>query len=389
MEIAIIGAGVGGVTTAIALTQRGYKVSVYERTAQPAHMGAGIVVWPNASFVLNELGLLPAIAARSGRPEKMQRVSVEGEDLGYLDITALDRRMGFPSYSILRRDLQAVLLEELSRLGVEVNYHHAVSSIEAGDDGRSQIHFQNGQRLQPDMVIGADGRMHSLARQFVLGNNAPIYQGFINWVGVCESDHPLVDEIAVQDTWGLGERFGVVPITRNKVYWAGGIAQADIDPARDKSNKEELLSIFQGWPGPIPTIIEGTPESAINKIFVHDHEPITVWHRDNVLLLGDSAHAPLPTSGQGACQAMEDAWHLARCLQDHPDSLQEAFQSHTALRLKKTSAITYAARNFAATLFNRNAEDCRLRNQRSKATDYSAAVMGMASAWGQGLPIGA
>ena len=104
------------------------------------------------------------------------------------------------------------------------------------------------------------------------------------------------------------------------------------------------MAIFnnQGWPGPIPTIIEGTPESAINKIFVHDHEPITVWHRDNVLLLGDSAHAPLPTSGQGACQAMEDAWHLARCLQDHPDSLQEAFQSYTALRLKKTSAITAA-----------------------------------------------
>jgi FAD-dependent urate hydroxylase len=274
-------------------------------------------------------------------------------------------------------------------LGVDVHYRHAVSSIETGDRGLARIHFQNGLQWQPDMVIGADGRMNSPARQFVHGHNTPIYQGFINWIGVYESDRPIVDEIVVQDTWGRGERFGVVPVTRNKVYWAGGIAQEAIDSARDVSNKDALLSIFQSWPESIPTIIESTPESSINKIFVHDHEPIAIWHRDNVVLLGDSAHAPLPTSGQGACQAMEDAWHLARCLQDHPDSLQEVFQSYTALRLKKTSAITYAARNFAAALFNRNAEDCRLRNERSKSTDYSAAVTGMASAWSQGLPMGA
>ena len=389
MEVVILGAGVGGVTTALALAQRGYKVSLFERTPGPAHIGAGIVVWPNASFVLKELGVLPAVAALSGRPEKMRRVSAEGEDLGYLDIMALDQRMGFPSYSILRRDLQSVLLDELTRRGVEVHYNHRATWVETGDHGQVRVNFENGLQLTPDIVIGADGRMHSIARQFVNGNNTPIYQGFINWIGVCESDTTIVDDVCVTDTWGRGERFGVVPVTRSKVYWAGGIAQKNIDGVKPATNKAALLSIFRGWPDPIPGIIERTPEALINKIFVHDHDPIDTWHRDNLVLLGDAAHAPLPTSGQGACQAMEDAWHLARCLQEHPDFHTAAFRAFTALRQKKTSAITHAARSFAGSLFSRDAEVCHQRNARSKATDYSALVEGMASAWGQGLPIGA
>ena len=161
MEIAILGAGVGGVTTALALIQQGYKVSLFERTAEPAQFGAGIVIWPNASFVLNELGLLPAVAALSGRPEKMRRVSVAGEDLGFLDITALDKRMGYPSYSILRRDLQSVLLHELSRRGVEVHYNHTVTLVEAGEHGCARIHFF-------DSGFGFVGKVHHATRPTVI-----------------------------------------------------------------------------------------------------------------------------------------------------------------------------------------------------------------------------
>ena len=165
MNIAILGAGVGGVTTAIALVQRGYDVSIFERTPEPAHIGAGLVVWPNASFVLSELGLLSQVATLSGRPGKMRRVSAHGEDLGYLDIMALDAHMGFHSYSILRRDLQSVLLGELCRLGIEVHYNHSVSSLAAADDGKTHVLFRNGLQLTPDVVIGADGRMRSVARR--------------------------------------------------------------------------------------------------------------------------------------------------------------------------------------------------------------------------------
>ena len=386
-HIAILGAGVGGVTIAIALIQRGYKISIFERTPEPAHIGAGIVVWPNASFVLSEMGLLSKIAALAGRPEKMQRMSAQGEDLGYIDITALDKRMGFSSYAILRRDLQSVLLGELSRQGVEVLYDHSVSSIVADGHGKTTINFKNGLQLKPDIVIGADGRMKSIARQFVNGNNKPIYQGFINWIGVYESDANIVNEMSVFDVWGIGERFGVVPITKNKVYWAGAKVQEIIDPAELSSNKEELSSIFHSWPNPIPDIIRKTPELLIKKIFVHDHDPIATWYKDNVILIGDSAHASLPTSGQGACQAMEDAWHLANYLQAYPSSIQVAFETFSETRREKTATIIYAARSFAASLFNRDAEFCRQRNAQSKLTDYFAVVESMARYWGQGLPI--
>ncbi len=103
VDIAVLGAGVGGVTAAIALVQRGFEVSIFERTSAPAHIGAGMVLWPNASFVLHKLGLLSGVAACSGRPETMRRISSEGERLGELDLRAIDRRMGYPSYSILPR----------------------------------------------------------------------------------------------------------------------------------------------------------------------------------------------------------------------------------------------------------------------------------------------
>ncbi len=388
MDIAILGAGVGGVTTAIALIRRGFEVSIFERTPAPAQIGAGMVVWPNASFVLRELGLLSSLAACSGRPETMRRISAEGHQLGELDLTAIDRRMGYPSYSILRTDLQSVLLGELSRLGVEVKYSHAVVGIEAEGEGRTRITFQNGEQLTPDIAVGADGRMNSLARQFVHGDNAPVYQGFINWIAAFECDTDVVNEMAMLDVWGIGERFGIVPIALKKVYWAGGAAQPIKDAARTSSNREELISIFRSWPAPIPDVITRTPESSIKKIYVHDHNPIETWHRENVVLLGDSAHAPLPTSGQGACQAMEDAWHIANCLAAHPDSHQRAFADYTSLRRDKTSGIIRAGREFARSLFNLDEEICRLRNERSKVADYVATAEGMAKGWSQGLPIG-
>jgi len=388
MDIAILGAGICGVTTAIALAQRGYPVSIYERRVEPSHIGAGIVLWPNASFVLNELGILPDIAAVSGRPETMRRLAHGGEILGCLDITKLDEYMGFPSYSILRRDLYAVLLYELERLDVEVQYQHEATAITSAGGGKACIHFQNGLQIQPDLVIGADGRMRSIARQFVHGVNTPVYQGFINWIGILENKIDIIDEMSVSDIWGVGKRFGIVPVSKNKIYWAGGIAQETIDKTKKSSFKEELISEFSTWPGPVSDIIQQADERLINKIFVHDHDPIADWHRGNVILIGDSAHAPLPTSGQGACQAMEDAWHLVKFIEQYPDAPQTAFKKFTRLRRDKTASITYAARNFARSLFNQDKIFCQQRNEQSKQADFAIAVQGMAKAWGQGLPIG-
>jgi len=387
VKVAILGAGVAGVSCAIALQRIGYDVAVYERHAELSSLGAGIVCWPNGAFVLDKLGLLSDIAKVSGRLVSMNRWSDEGEDLGGINVLALNKAMGYPSYAMLRRDLMMVLMSHLNQLGIQVEFNHEVVKLEAGSDGVTTVCFEHGGSIEADMVIGAEGRMNSASRAFVTGDNSAMYQGFVNWVGVFESDKVVFKDVAVNDYWGVGERFGIVPVSPNKAYWAGAIA-AEIGDAEKSTYKLELLSVFNDWPGLIAKMITSTPLSNMNKIYVHDHDPIDVWHKGNVLLIGDAAHASLPTSGQGVCQALEDVWHLMKLLTLDAPNLDKVFADFTALRQAKTKGITLGARQFADSLFNTSRPLSLRRNESSKATDFSAVVEGMARGWSSGLPMG-
>lgn len=266
--------------------------------------------------MLKELGILDDIALCAGKPVKMRRLSSNGVNLGALDINKLNEKMGHPSFSILRKDLMKVLESYLMECGVEVKYGNKIEKLVPSQSASTSIHFENGVVSHADIIIGADGRMSSVARAFINGNNQPVYQGFINWIGVYESKKSIFSDIEVKDYWGVGERFGIVPVSATKAYWAGGVAALKIGDNDTSSYKTDLLTLFQDWPSPIESIINETPQAHINKIYVHDHNPMDTWHRDNVLVIGDAAHAPLPTSGQGACQAIEDAWHLAELLEN-------------------------------------------------------------------------
>jgi 2-polyprenyl-6-methoxyphenol hydroxylase-like FAD-dependent oxidoreductase len=229
--------------------------------------------------------------------------------------------------------------------------------------------------------------MASYTRQYVHGDNAPVYQGFINWIGVYESVEESFEEIAVADYWGLGERFGIVPVTKHKAYWAGGIASADVGSRIQTKYKAELGSIFSGWPKPVQMMINHTPVERINKIYVHDHDPIQTWYKHNLILIGDAAHAALPASGQGACQALEDAWHLSNILNDNPHDLQKYFLKFTEIRFEKTAGITMAGRGFASSLFNRDEKFCLARNENSKNTDFAKVAAAMSLGWGRHLSL--
>lgn len=389
MKIAILGGGVAGVSSAILLKQNGFDVTVYERHEAPSNIGAGIVVWPNAAYVLDQLGVLNEIKAVSGYPTRMRRLSSSNEDLGAIDIETINRHMGYPSLSILRSDFQNILLSKLESLGVAIKYEHTVINVETINTNQAEVHFLNGEKITADVIIGTDGRMASYARRYVQGDNEPVYQGFINWVGVFESAEEYFEEISVADYWGVGERFGIVPVTKSKAYWAGGIACTDINSRNPAAYKDELISIFSSWPMPVRIMIERTPIERINKIYVHDHDPIQTWHKHNLIAIGDAAHASLPTSGQGACQALEDAWHLANCLMEHPLDLQKAFVKFTDIRFEKTTNITMAGRGFALSLFNRDEKFCMARNETSKITDFAKVAEAMSRGWSQHLPLNA
>ncbi|WP_211459335.1 FAD-dependent monooxygenase [Comamonas sp. PE63] len=387
MEIGILGGGIAGLSVALALRKQGHNPRVYERRAEPATMGAGVTLWPNASFVLEELGLQQDIEAIGGRPLTMRRQDAAGNPLGGLDIGLLDRTMGYPTYTVLRRHLQEVLLDHAARAGIPVEFGRRAVAIELDAHGNAVAHFENGASIRPDLLIGADGRMESVARKFVAGDNTPVYQGFVNWIGVAQAPHALVDDISIQDFWGAGERFGCVPIRPELVYWAAAQARPlyEAKPTADMRNEVEKL--FAQWSEPVSAIIRATPENAIRLIAVHDLEPLHTWSRSNVLLVGDAAHAPLPTSGQGACQALEDAWHLARCLDGASGDLEETFQAFTNIRAPKTTRLAEQGRIFARGLFAMDPETCRIRNERAKASDPVLDVQILAAGWGQGLPM--
>ena len=383
MRVIIIGGGVAGLATAIALREQGLDVHVVERRDGPTQLGAGVVCWPNASFVLAQLGLLERLLAVGGAVSSMRRMTATGRVLGDLDVSAVDSAMGWPSVAVLRRDLMGILRGRLQELDGRVTYANGAVGISESDED-AWVTLADGTEAHGDVIIGADGRMASVARLHVLGRNAPRFQRFVNWIGVYEGSVRRFEPGVVLDVWGLGERFGLVPLSPTACYWAGGAAVdvAEADPGGGQ--RAELVRRFGGWPGPIPDLVR---DASSFRIAVHDHDPIDTWHNGRVLLIGDAAHAPLPTSGQGACQALEDAWHLAQLLPGCHD-VEAAFTEFVARRASKTGAITRIGRDLARQLFPMDPSRCADRDERAALLDYTAMASGVASAWGAGLPLG-
>ena len=385
LKIAIIGGGIGGLTTAIALQQKGFTdIVVYERRAEMQSVGAGFVIWANASWVLNKLGLLDDVKLFGGRLNQMQRWTEDGDYLGGIDIAKIDEQIGNPSYAVSKAEFQFFLQKKVNELGIELQNNSTVVDIEDNGNENSFLRLADNSIIQADIIIGADGRMNSISKKYVQSNNLPIYQDYINWVGILETDNPLPTKNNVLDYWGCGERFGIVPISEYKAYWAGCKALPLNSYNTEPTDQGELLKIFQHWSPLIKTVLEQTRETDIKRIPIFDHNPNPVWFKNNVCLLGDSAHASLPTSGQGACQAIEDAWHLTKQLSTF-ETLRESFEAYKNIRFEKTTAITLSGRDFAKSLFNTDNDYCLERNRKAKLADYKNATNGMTELWSRGL----
>jgi FAD-dependent urate hydroxylase len=381
LKIAIIGGGIGGLTTAIALSKKGFhNISILERRSEQQSPGAGVVLWANAVWVLNQLNLQDEVSQLGGTVSQMQRWTCDNEFLGALDISQIDHKIGSKSIAVSKKEFYHVLLQKVKAQKIGFQPNTCVTAIEERENNKSCIRLDEAATMEADIIIGADGRMNSVARKYIHGSNGPIYQNYVNWVGIAETDQPHGINNYVLDYWGVGERFGIVPINQNKLYWAGCKALQGNKLNQKNPFKQELLTIFRNWPSPIAQIIEHTHEHNIKRIAVFDHDPNINWYKKNVCLLGDAAHASLPTSGQGACQAIEDAWHLSNALFKY-ETLKEAFEAYKAIRFEKTTMITIAAREFARSLFNDVLTYCQERNKKAQKTDYQRAADGMAALW--------
>ncbi|REG98623.1 FAD-dependent monooxygenase [Flavobacterium aquicola] len=380
-NIVILGASVGGLTTAIALRQKGFEnITIFEQRETAVTIGAGIVLWANASKILDNLNLLPEVKKIGGQIKNMERWTDKEEFLGSINVSEINTVIGSTSYSISRKELQEILLGKVKNLKIPVFYNHKALQLSCKDN-KATVLFDNGTEIKADILIGGDGRMNSVARQYVNGDNKPVYHNFVNWIGIVESDKPIFSNAEnVLDFWGYGERFGIVPINEYKGYWAGGKSLPLNSPLKTKNYKEELLKLFATWSPKIQKTIQLSKEENIRYIEVFDHNPISNWYKNNVCLIGDSAHAALPTSGQGACQAIEDAWEFATAL-EQAKTHEEAFTAFQKKRVNRTTAITMAGRELAKSLFNDDPIFCNYRNENAKKTDYNLATKNIAQLW--------
>ncbi|MGW0467907.1 FAD-dependent monooxygenase [Streptomyces sp. NPDC003027] len=329
----IVGGGIGGLATAIALHRRGWRVEVLERAPEFTEVGAGISLWPNALHALDVLGLADAVRALGAVEPGGGVRDRRGRRLSRADNTELTRRFGHPLLVLHRADLLRALTEALPadslRSGSEVT--------EVRDDGRDLVVEHRGGESRPDLVVGADGLRSAVRRSLWPDAAGPRYAGYTAWRMVTEPlAEPPSEGAAI---WGRGERFGYTALPGGRMYC---FATASLPPTGAASGPREhagLLRRFGAWPDPVPALLAAVPPDAVLRHDLYDLPPLPSFARGRAALLGDAAHAMTPNLGQGACQALEDAVTLAHCLDAAPD-VAAALRSYDLLRRPRTQAVT-------------------------------------------------
>jgi 2-polyprenyl-6-methoxyphenol hydroxylase-like FAD-dependent oxidoreductase len=311
LKVVIIGCGIGGLTTAIALDAYGADVQVYEQAPELGEVGAGVGLWANALRALESLGISEKVLRLSGGPIGTGVRRPDGQWLLRLPREVMESRWGAAFVSVHRAELHALLAAQLDTATVHLG---ARCTGFAQTGGTVQVRFENGDEIEADVLVGADG-VHSVVRAQLSKPARLRYRGYTNWRGVTPPGSvPTLDE--GMDTWGRGAHFGLQPTSGNRILWYAGL-NADEGEADDDHTRKRLLDVFGHWHAPIPAVIEATPSQSVIRNDIYDCWPSRQWNRGSTVLVGDAIHPMTPDLGQGACQAIVDGTVLAACLSEN------------------------------------------------------------------------
>jgi 6-hydroxynicotinate 3-monooxygenase len=340
LDIAIIGAGMGGLTAAFALTQIGANVNVYEQTAEFTRIGSGIQMSPNAMKVLRAMGLEGQAREIAFRPRhQLSRDWDTGRvNLDYPFGDAAEQRYDAPYLLMHRGDLHAMLASvtppERIRRGKQV--------VDLEDLGhRVRLSFRDGSAVTVDAVIAADG-VHSLVREKMLGPEKPVYSGRVAYRTTFPASLLKAPIDDCTKWWGTDRHIVIYYTTRKKdeVYFVTSVPeQAWTEESWSlQASTEELRAAFKGFHPIVTSVLDACP--SVNKWAIFERDPLPTWSRGNVVLIGDACHPMTPYMAQGAATSMEDAIVLARCLQGVTASaVADAFRTFEKIRKERTSKI--------------------------------------------------
>jgi 2-polyprenyl-6-methoxyphenol hydroxylase-like FAD-dependent oxidoreductase len=332
MKVTIIGAGIGGLTLAIALQKKGIEVEIFEAASAFGKVGAGIVLAINAMQIYERLGLAQELKKRGNCLKKMAITNAKLKVLAGNELAYFEAKYNLNNIAIHRATLHEILLSELQHVPLHLN--KKLKKLEEGTEG-IQLEFFDGSRHNADLVVGADG-IHSSVRQSIFPQAKERFSKQLCWRGVVPFKLEKGMNSTMREAWGAGCRFGIVPIENNQVYWfACASYEKDAKKEFQETNLSELFSNFDPI---VSQLIETTPSEKINEAELSDLEILKNWHKGKVCLMGDAAHATTPNMGQGANQAIESAWVLADCLAKEVD-YKTAFEAYQNIRQAKATQI--------------------------------------------------
>jgi 2-polyprenyl-6-methoxyphenol hydroxylase-like FAD-dependent oxidoreductase len=342
MQALIVGAGIAGPVTAMALQQVGIEATIVEGyPASDGDAGSYLTVTANGLAALQVIGVLDPGCGTAFPTRRNVLWNHAGRRLASL---SLDSRLpGSPRALTLKRSRLARTLEdEAIRRGIRVEHGRQLRDAEMTPDGQVLATFTDGSTTRGDLLVGADG-VHSVVRR-IIDPGSPLgrYVGLTNFGGVTRGAAAGIEPEAWHLIFGRRAFFGYQATPAGDVVWFANVPQPRITPSERASTNPEtwrarLSELYAGDAGPAVALIEaGELELAADN--THDLGHVPTWHRGHLIVIGDAAHAPAPTSGQGASMAVEDGIVLAGALRDAP-SIPAAFASFEARRRARVERI--------------------------------------------------
>jgi 2-polyprenyl-6-methoxyphenol hydroxylase-like FAD-dependent oxidoreductase len=311
MKFIVIGGGICGLTTAIALIRSGHEVGIFEAASELREAGAGVVLGANAMRALHALRIHDVVKAAGSEISTMSVCEANGAPISEMDTLKFTQTSGFRNIAIHRADLQRILLEHLPKGTVQLS-----SPFERFEQNSEQVtaYFAGDIAATADGLLAADG-IHSRARLQVFPKSLPRFAGYTCWRGIAEASALRLPAGRSFEFWGGADRFGYVPLAANQVYWyACTNSPIPNNPSFHKWRITDLQRQFAEFTSPVPELLSRTPDDRLLWNDIVDVKPVECFAHGRVLLLGDAAHATTPNLGQGAGQAVEDAAMLSQCL---------------------------------------------------------------------------